>query len=179
MNRQKSSISEIYQRESTRLRRFVGDFVPNLADAEDIIQDVFVEFLRVMDSINPVDQAGAWLFRVARNRLTDRFRRRQRSIDAGLESANPNLTDLQSMLPGGTATPDLALEQERMLAALELALEAMPEPQRRVYLAHEVGGRSFAELASESGESINTLLSRKRYALMFLRRHLSAAHEYR
>lgn len=177
--RQDRSISDTFVRERGRLRGFIRRYVPDLADAEDILQEVFFEFVEAARLLKPIEQAGAWLFRVARNRIHDRFRRRKvgdfstrMPVDA--ESAGPGLLDL---LPDPDATPEAAFARQLLLDELDAALDELPPEQRSVFVAHELEGRSFKSLSAETGIGINTLLSRKRYAVLHLRKRLQAIYD--
>ncbi|PYV47212.1 MAG: RNA polymerase subunit sigma-24 [Acidobacteria bacterium] len=150
---QDRQISEAVEQQRGRLRNFIRSRVPDPNDAEDILQDVFYELVVAYRLMKPVEQATAWLFQVARNRIIDRFRRQQ-------------------MLPSLDAGPDVSFARGVLIAAIEAALEELPPEQREVFIANEIEGKTFAELAAETGTSINTLLSRKRYAVLYLRRHL-------
>ncbi len=166
-------ISDIVEREQGRLRSFVRKRVADQSDAEDILQDVFYELVEAYRLMKPIEQAGAWLFRVARNRIVDFFRK-QRSTDlrnSELSDEGDELT-LEELLPSPDAGPEAAYARSLLWEELEAALEELPEEQREVFVAHEIEGRSFKELAAETGLSVNTLLSRKRYAVLHLRGRL-------
>jgi RNA polymerase sigma factor (sigma-70 family) len=172
-------IAAVIQREGRRLFRFIRQRVRDQGDAEDILQDVFYELTEAYRLMKPVEQAGAWLYRVARNRIIDRFRKKRPEgfgevfEDAGGEEA-PRFEDL---LPSPDAGPEAVYARSVLLEELDAALEELPEEQRSVFVAHEIEGRSFKQLAEETGLSINTLLSRKRYAVLHLRRRLQAIYE--
>lgn len=172
-------IVDIIQRERRRLLRFIRKRVDDEWDAEDILQDVFFELTEAYRLMKPVEQAGAWLYRVARNRIVDRFRKRKAApfaevpAGAGGEEA-PRLEDL---LPSPDAGPEAAYARSVLLEELDAALEELPEEQRDVFVAHEIDGRSFRQLADETGLSVNTLLSRKHYAVVHLRRRLQAIYD--
>jgi RNA polymerase sigma factor (sigma-70 family) len=171
-------ISEAIEREQTRLRNFIRRRVPEL-DAEDILQDVFFELVEAYRLMKPVEQVGAWLFRVARNRITDFFRKKKpQSFEngpGGKEDEEP--FPLEDLLPSPDAGPEAAYARSVLLEELDAALEELPEEQREVFVAHEIQGRSFKELAAETGLSVNTLLSRKHYAVLHLRQRLQAIHD--
>jgi RNA polymerase sigma factor (sigma-70 family) len=171
-------ISEAIEREQTRLRNFIRRRVPEL-DAEDILQDVFFELVEAYRLMKPVEQVGAWLFRVARNRITDFFRKKKPEPLGNGPSAmeGEEAFPLEDLLPSPDAGPEAAYARSVLLDELDAALEELPEDQREVFLAHEVQGRSFKELAAETGLSVNTLLSRKRYAVLHLRQRLQAIHD--
>jgi RNA polymerase sigma factor (sigma-70 family) len=172
-------ISAAVQKERARLRNFIRKRVADEADAEDILQDVFYEFVQAYRLMKPVEQAGAWLFRVARNRIIDLYRKRKhdplREQPALVE--NGESLNLQDLIPSLDSGPEAALARSLLLAGLDDALEELPEEQREVFIAHELEGRSFRELAAETGLSVNTLLSRKHYAVLYLRRRLQVIHD--
>jgi RNA polymerase sigma factor (sigma-70 family) len=166
-------ITDIVRREQGRLRSFVRKRVADRSDAEDILQDVFYELVEAYRLMKPVEQAGAWLFRVARNRIVDFFRK-QHTVplpDGPLSDDGDELT-LEELLPSPDAGPEAAYARSLLWEELAFALEELPEEQRAVFMAHEIDGRSFKELAAETGLSVNTLLSRKRYAVLHLRKRL-------
>ena len=160
-------------RESPRLRNFIRRRVADEADVEDILQEVFSELFEAYRLLKPIEQVGAWLFRVAKNRITDRYRRRgtEARADLGQEHEGED-DDLLDLLPSADAGPEAAYLREAMLEELDEALEELPEEQQSVFIAHELEGRSFKELATETGVSMNTLLARKHYAVRHLRRRL-------
>jgi RNA polymerase sigma factor (sigma-70 family) len=171
-------LSETVEHHEPRLRRFIEARVPDVLDAEDILQDVFYELARANRLLVPIEHLSGWLFQVARNRITDLFRKqapeRIRELDAEEEDGEGLL--LAEILPAAEDGPEAAYARKLVLAELEVALSELPDEQRSVFVAHEVEGRNFSELAAESGTSLNTLLSRKRYAVLYLRRRL--AHLY-
>ena len=173
-------IIETVKREQTRLRNFIWKRVPDRSDAEDILQEVFIELVEAYRLAKPIEQVGAWLFRVARNRITDLFRKTK--TDALADSAGGNEEDKQEMpwvdlLPAPEAGPEAAFARNVHLEELEDALQELPEEQREVFIAHELEGRSFKELALETGLSVNTLLSRKHYAVLHLRQRLQGIYD--
>jgi RNA polymerase sigma factor (sigma-70 family) len=176
-------ISKVVQREQLRLRHFIRRRVPDPRDVEDILQDVFSELVEANRLLMPIEHVTGWLFRVARNRITDLFRRkRPESLSAtavhaasAAGAADPEddeLLRLEDLLPSPEAGPEALFARHVLLAELELAVDELPVEQREVFLAHELDGRSFKEMAAETGVSINTLLSRKRYAVRHLRERL-------
>jgi len=183
MAEQNRSLADTFARESARLRSFIRRRVVDTGDAEDILQDVFHELIEAGRMVRPVEQVGAWLFRVARNRITDLLRRkRTRGIE--LSSGTPDDAidepfdaSIEDWLPSLEAGPEAAYARRVLLEELADALEELPEEQRSVFVAHELDGRSFKDLAAESGVGVNTLLSRKRYAVLHLRRRLQAIHD--
>lgn len=177
---QNRRISETLAREQARLRRFIRQRVSDAGDAEDIFQEVFSELVTAYRLMKPVEQAGAWLLRVARNRIIDRFRRRRPAVlgnDSPLTTENGETQSWEDLLPSPEAGPEAAYARRVLLEELETALDELPGEQREVFVAHEIEGRSFQELSEATGVSINTLLSRKRYAVQQLRRRLQAIHQ--
>jgi RNA polymerase sigma factor (sigma-70 family) len=166
-------ITEAVEREQSRLRRFIRSRVDDASDAEDILQEVFYEFVEAARLLQPIEQVGAWMYRVARNRITDLFRKRQlwREEPRGISDEGEEMR-LEDLLPSPDAGPDAAYARALLVEELETALDELPEEQREVFVAHEIEGRSFKELAAETGLSVNTLLSRKHYAVLYLRRRL-------
>ena len=180
MAEQDRQIADAIDREQPRLRNFIRRRVTDREDAEDILQEVFYELVEAYRMIKPVEQVTAWLFRVARNRITDLFRRKQRDAlrdasAAGIE--NGERLELEELLPSPDAGPEAAYARTVLLEELEAALDELPDEQRDVFIAHEVMGQSFKELAAETGTSVNTLLSRKHYAVLHLRERLQAIHD--
>ncbi|HLX46376.1 MAG TPA: sigma-70 family RNA polymerase sigma factor [Bryobacteraceae bacterium] len=177
---QNRRISEVIQRERRRLLNFIRKRVDDAGDAEDILQDVFFELVEAYRFMKPVEQAGAWLYRVARNRIVDRFRRKKLEARAEPPSeANPGDQPLmlEELLPSPDAGPEALYARNVLLEELDAALDELPEEQRDVFIAHELDGRSFKQLAEETGVSVNTLLSRKHYAIVHLRRRLRAIYD--
>jgi RNA polymerase sigma factor (sigma-70 family) len=177
---QDQRISEVLQKENARLRNFIRRRVPDAGDAEDIFQDVFYELVQAYRAAETIEQAGAWLFRVARNRIVDLFRKKRPSLlDDEASSANEEgeTSGWEDRFPSADRGPEAVLLQSVLAEELEQALEELPKEQQQVFVAHEIEGRSFKEIAEETGISVNTLLSRKRYAVLHLRRRLQVAHE--
>jgi RNA polymerase sigma factor (sigma-70 family) len=174
-----ATISEAIRLEWARLRNFIRKRVADQGDAEDILQDVFYELIEAYRLMKPIEQVGAWLFRVARNRITDRFRKQRTAAveDRSAGGENDDAVRLVDLLPSPDAGPEAAYARTVLIEELEEALGELPEEQRAVFIAHEIEGRSFKELAAESGVSVNTLLSRKRYAVLHLRRRLQAIYD--
>jgi RNA polymerase sigma factor (sigma-70 family) len=168
-------LSEAIERERPRLRNFIRKRVADAGDAEDILQEIFYELVEAYRMLRPVEQVGAWLFRVARNRITDLFRKRNREgsrVDLSAGEANGELIILEDLFPSPDAGPEAAYARSVLVEELDAALDELPEEQREVFIAHEMEGRSFKELAAETGLSVNTLLSRKHYAVLYLRQRL-------
>ena len=168
---QNQRISEVVGREQTRLRDFIRRRVPDARDAEDVLQDVFQKLVEANRLLMPIDHVTGWLFRVARNRITDLFRKKKP------ESFDDNELTLEELLPSPEGGPDAMYVRGLFLEELEDALDELPEEQREVFVAHELEGRSFKEIAGDSGVSINTLLSRKRYAVLHLRERLQSIYD--
>jgi len=174
---QDQRISEVIELEKVRLRNFIWKRVADEADAEDILQDVFYELVEAYRLLKPIEQVGAWLFRVARNRITDLFRKRRvegLSDDPVIVTEEGEELRLEDLIPTTEAGPEAVYMRNLLLEELGDALDELPGEQRDVFIAHELEGRSFKELAVETGLSLNTLLSRKRYAVLHLRRRLQA-----
>ena len=171
-------IAEAVERDRSRLRRFIRRRVRDPRDAEDILQDVFHALVEANRLLMPIEHVTGWLFRVARNRITDLFRKRKLESfrDAGAEEDDePSL--LEDLLPSPDAGPEAAYARSVLLDELELAIDELPEAQREAFVAHELEGRSFKEMAAETGVSVNTLLSRKRYAVLRLRERLQDVYD--
>ena len=171
---QNRRLTEALERERPRLRNFIRKHVPDFEDAEDILQDVFSELVQAYRLMKPVEQVGAWMFRVARNGITDLFRKRK--PDVSTSEAVPGELSLEDLLPSPNAGPDALFARRVLWNELEAALDELQEEQRFVFVAHEVEGRSFKELSVQTGVGVNTLLARKRYAVLHLRRRLEAIH---
>jgi len=171
---QDRGISEVVKREQTRLRNFIRQRVPDVRDAEDILQDVFYALVEANRLLMPIEHVTGWLFRVARNRIIDLFRkaRLESFSDSAVANENDEVLRLEDLLPSPDAGPEALYARGALLDALELAIDELPEEQRDVFIAHELEGRSFKEMAAEKGVSVNTLLSRKRYAMLHLRERL-------
>jgi RNA polymerase sigma factor (sigma-70 family) len=177
---QDQRISEAVSRDQSRLRSFIRRRVADPGDAEDILQDVFYELLEAYRMMKPVEQVTAWLFRVARNRITDLFRRRSREAlrnEPARVAEDGEELSLEELLPSPDAGPAAAYARSVLLEELDNALDELPAEQREVFVAHELMGYSFKELAAETGLSVNTLLSRKHYAVLHLRECLQAIYD--
>lgn len=182
MNEQDRRIAQTIERERGRLRNFIRRRVPDREDVEDVLQDVFYEFVAAYRLMKPIEEAGAWLFRVARNRIIDRFRKRKPESLSAARPIRDHETDaeidlIEDLLPSPDAGPEAAYARSVLLDEIEAALAELPEEQRYVFVAHELEGRSFRELALETGAGVNTLLSRKRYAVLHLRRRLQKIYD--
>ena len=172
-------ISEVVKREQSRLRNFIRRRVPDPRDAEDILQDVFYELVEANRLLMPIEHVTGWLFRVARNRITDLFRKkRPESFGASAVGDDEGeVLEIEDLLPSPDAGPEAAYFRNLLLDELELAVDELPEEQRKVFVAHELEGRSFKEMAAETGVGVNTLLSRKRYAVLHLRERLQNVYD--
>lgn len=178
-SQQDQRITETIVRERGRLWNFIRRRIDDEGDAEDVLQEVFYEFIEAYRLMRPVEQVGAWLFQVARNRITDLFRKKrpERFPEPTRIDANGQSLIFEDLLPSTAAGPDAEFARSLVIEELEAALDELPEEQRDVFVAHEIDGRSFKELAEETGLSTNTLLSRKRYAVLHLRRRLQSIYD--
>ena len=172
-------VSEVVDREQSRLLRFIRRRVPDARDAEDILQEVFCELVEANRLLMPIDHVTGWLFRVARNRITDLFRKKKPESfsSTGVAGEDDELLRLEDLLPSPDAGPAALYARGVLLGELEAAVEELPALQREVFVAHELEGRSFKEMAAGTGVSVNTLLSRKRYAVRHLRKRLQRIHD--
>ena len=179
MSEDDARISTIVSKERSRLIAFIRRRVPDPSDVEDIAQEVFYELVEANRLLMPIEHVTAWLFRVARNRITDLFRRHdaERFSEAAVETEDGELLHLEDLLPSPDAGPEALFARRVLLEELEHALGELPREQREVFIAHELEGRSFKELAAASGVNVNTLLSRKRYAVLHLRERLQRIHD--
>jgi RNA polymerase sigma factor (sigma-70 family) len=177
---QDRKIADAVARERGRLRHFIRRRVIDQDEAEDILQDVFEELVEAYRLTDPIEQIGAWLFRVARNRIIDRFRKKKETpLPQSIDSIDSDDDDLRLdlALPSPDAGPEAAYARAALLDTLQAALDELPANQREVFIAHELDGRSFKEIAQASGVGVNTLLARKRYAVLHLRERLRAFHD--
>ena len=184
---QDREIASTVRRERGRLLAFIRASIADVAEAEDVLQEALYELVLAYRLMQPVEQAGAWLRRVARNRIIDRFRRKRverRAVAAPeSEAAAPQAAEdevsldpvLEDPLPAPDGGPESAVMRELLLAEIGAALAELPPEQREVFVAHEIEGVSFKELAARTGVSLNTLLSRKRYAVLYLQERLRVA----
>lgn len=180
MVEQDQRISEAIDRDRNRLRNFIRKRVADRDDAEDVLQDVFYELVEAYRLMKPIEQVSAWMFRVARNRIIDFFRKKK-----SVSLNDSTVTDgegyetgsLEELLPSPDAGPEAVYARNVLLEELEAAIEELPEEQREVFIGHEIEGRSFKELSAETGVSVNTLLSRKHYAVLQLRQRLQSIHD--
>lgn len=176
---QEQRISDVVTREQVRLRNFIRRRVPDPRDVEDILQDVFYELVEANRLLMPVEHVTSWLFRVARNRIIDLFRRKQPESlsEAALGDDDDDLLRLEDLLPSADAGPYALYARNVLLDELEAAVDELPREQREVFVAHELEGRSFKEIAARTGVSVNTLLGRKRYAVLRLRERLQSIYD--
>jgi RNA polymerase sigma factor (sigma-70 family) len=176
---QDQRISDVVNRERSRLRNFIRRRVPDPRDAEDILQDVFYELVEANRLLMPIEHVTGWLFRVARNRITDLFRKAkpERFSDIVGAGENEELLQFEDLLPSTDAGPEALYARNVLLDELAVAVGELPQEQRDVFVAHELEGRSFKEMAAETGVSVNTLLSRKRYAVLHLRKRLQRIYD--
>jgi RNA polymerase sigma factor (sigma-70 family) len=173
-------IAETFTQEQRRLRSFIRKHVADDRDVEDILQDVFYELVEAYRLVKPVEFVTAWLFRIARNRITDLFRRKRPEIstdDPILTSEEDEPISVGDLLPSADAGPEAAYSRGVLLDELMAGFDELPEEQRDVFIAHELEGRSFKEIAAESAVNVNTLISRKHYAVLHLRRRLQAIYD--
>ncbi|HKH49692.1 MAG TPA: sigma-70 family RNA polymerase sigma factor [Thermoanaerobaculia bacterium] len=172
-------ISKVVTREQLRLRNFIRRHVPDPRDVEDILQDVFYELVEANRLLMPIEHVTGWLLRVARNRITDLFRKKKPESfsDTAVVDEDDELLQLEDLLPSPDAGPEALYARNLLLAELELAVDELPKEQREVFVAHELEGRSFKAMAAETGVSVNTLLSRKRYAVRHLRERLQGIYD--
>jgi RNA polymerase sigma factor (sigma-70 family) len=178
---QDQRISDVVKREQSRLRNFIRRRVPDPLDAEDVLQDVFYRLVEANRLLMPIEHMTGWLFRVARNRITDLFRKKEPENFSEIEAVGEDEEDewmpFEDLLPSPEAGPEALYARSVMLDELERAVAELPKDQRDVFIAHEFDGRSFKELSAESGVSVNTLLSRKRYAVLHLRERLRRVYD--
>jgi len=176
---QDRQISEVVERERSRLRNFIRRRVLDPRDVDDILQDVFYELVEANRLLMPIDHVTGWLFHVARNRITDLFRKKKPESfsDSVIAADDDEMLGFEDMLPSPDAGPEALYLRSVLLDELELAVEDLPAEQREVFLAHEIEGRSFKQMSAETGVSVNTLLSRKRYAVLHLRARLQNIHD--
>jgi RNA polymerase sigma factor (sigma-70 family) len=174
---QDQRINDVVEQEQSRLRNFIRRRVPDPRDAEDILQEVFYELVEANRLLMPIDHVTGWLFRVARNRITDLFRKHRPENFADVqtgseENAEAEELHFEDLLPSPDAGPEALYLRNVLLEELEAAVAELPREQREVFVAHELEGRTFKQLAADTGVSVNTLLSRKRYAVLHLRERL-------
>jgi RNA polymerase sigma factor (sigma-70 family) len=177
---QDQRISEVFKLEGARLKNFIRRRVPDERDAEDIVQDVFYELVEAYRMMKPIERVSAWLYRVARNRITDLFRKKRPEAlgsDPVAVTADGESLLLEDLLPSPDAGPEAEYARSVLLEELDAALGELPEEQRQAFVAHEIEGQSFKELAETSGLSVNALVLRKHYAVVYLRERLEAIYD--
>jgi RNA polymerase sigma factor (sigma-70 family) len=180
MAEQDEKLTATIGREQGRLRNFIRRRVPDESDAEDILQDVFYELVEAYRFTKPIEQVGAWLYRVARNRIVDRFRKKKPeplSVVRNPDEDGGDSLSLEELLPSPDAGPEANYARSILVEELAEALDELPEEQREVFLAHEIEGRSFKEISAQTGVAVSTLLSRKHYAVLHLRRRLRSIYD--
>jgi RNA polymerase sigma factor (sigma-70 family) len=179
MTGQDRRISEIFAEERSRLRNFIRKRAPNEADVEDLLQEVFCELVEANRLLMPIEYVTGWLYRVARNRITDLFRKKrpENFTGAAVTDEDGELLRIEDLLPSPDAGPEALYVRGVLLDELKLAIGELPREEREVFVAHELEGRNFKELSAKSGVNVNTLLSRKRYAVLHLRRRLQRIHD--
>ncbi len=180
---QNRQIQETVRRERGRLLAFIRSRIPRPEDAEDIAQDVFYEFTEMYRLMKPVEQIASWLFTVARNKITDRYRKKKPVLLEDVFTFKSSGDDdngylLDELLPAANVrSADVEMMRETIMEALMEALDELPAEQRDVFVQHELEDKSFKEIAEASGVTINTLLSRKRYAVLYLRGKLKSLYD--
>ena len=176
---QDQRITEVVKREQSRLRNFIRRRVPDPRDAEDILQDVFYKLVEANRLLMPIEHVTGWLFRVARNRITDLFRKKKPELfsDAMIEGEEGEHLEIEDLLPSPDAGPEALYLRNALLDELELAIDDLPEEQRELFIAHELEGRSFKEISEESGTKVSTLAARKHYAVLRLRERLQSIYD--
>jgi RNA polymerase sigma factor (sigma-70 family) len=176
---QDRQISEVVEREQSRLRNFIRRRIADPGDVEDVLQEVFFELVEAYRLMKPVEMAGAWLFQVARNRIIDRFRKKKPDplAEISVPSDEGEALSIEDFLLSPDIGPEAAYARTVLMEELEAALDELPGEQRWVFIQNEIEGKSFKELAAESGVGINTLLSRKRYAVLHLRQRLQSVYD--
>lgn len=176
---QDRQIAQVIAEQGSRLRNFIRRRVPDNFEVEDLLQEVFYELVRAHRVLMPIDAVSGWLFRVARNRITDLLRRKtpETFSEAMLEQDDGDLIAIEDLLPSPDAGPEALYLRSMLLQALQSAIATLPLEQREVFVAHELEGRSFKDLSDETGVNINTLLARKRYAVLTLRDRLQNLHD--
>ena len=179
MTEQDRQISNAFAEQRSRLRNFIRKRVANEADVEDLLQDVFYKLVEANRLLMPIEYVTGWLYRVARNSITDLFRKKkpENFSDFAVEDEDGELLQVEDLLPSPDAGPEALYVRGLLLEELEQALDELPDEQRDVFIAHELEGRSFRELSAESGVNVNTLLARKRYAVLHLRERLQSIHD--
>ena len=179
MSEQDRQISDVFADQRSRLRNFIRKRVANEADVEDLLQDVFYKLVEANRLLMPIEYLTGWLYRVARNSITDLFRKKrpENFSDVAVADEDGELLQIEDLLPSPDAGPDALYVRSLLVEELGHALDELPDGQREVFIAHELEGRSFKELSAETGVNVNTLLARKRHAVLHLREHLQSIHD--
>jgi RNA polymerase sigma factor (sigma-70 family) len=171
-------IADVFRRERARLARFIRRRIRDPQDAEDVVQDVFSRLVEANRLLMPIDHLTGWLFQVARNRITDLFRKQQaESLSGNAVAGQDDDLGLDDFLPSPDAGPEAILQRHRLLEELERAIDELPADQRTVFIAHEIEGRTFKELSAATGVNVKTLLTRKHRAVRQLRRRLHQTYD--
>ena len=173
---QDQKIRESIRLNGKRLLNFIKRRIPDEDEAEDILQDVYYQLVQAMQLTKPIEQVSSWMFTVARNKITDLFRKKKEVRMEGQVMSqvdSDEMLSLHELLPSLEDSPDATFMRRILVEELEAAMEELPENQRWVFFQHEIEGKSFKELAQETGLTVNTLISRKRYAVLHLRERLS------
>lgn len=172
-------ISETIAAERPRLRNFIRKRVADEADVEDLLQEVFFELVEANRLLKPIDYVTGWLYRVARNRITDLFRKKKPETfaDLAVEGEAGELLRIDDLLVSGDDGPEALYIRQMLFEELDAAISELPREQREVFIAHELDGQSFKEMAAETGVNVNTLLARKRYAVRHLRERLQGVYD--
>jgi RNA polymerase sigma factor (sigma-70 family) len=177
MAEQDQHLTATILRERGRLKNFIAQRVPDPAQAEDILQDVFIAYVTAYRLPEAIELVGAWLYRVARNRIVDGFRKKREQALPQAAEEDDEVSWLDSVLAGSDQGPEAAYSRSLLLAALAEALDALPKNQRDVFIGHELEGLSFKQLSQASGVGVSTLLARKRYAVLALRASLQTLYD--
>jgi RNA polymerase sigma factor (sigma-70 family) len=175
MELKNQQIGDIFKRERSRLKNFIRKKVSHEGEAEDILQDVFMEFVNAFRLPDSIEQTGAWLFRVTKNRIIDYYRKKKEVyLEPEIENSESEVLWLEDQLLSTEKGPDSLYDQTILFEMIEEGLNELPKEQRDVFIAHEIEGLSFKEMNQETGLSVNTLLARKRYAVLYLREKLKS-----
>lgn len=182
LDHQNSRINEAVQQERGRLLSFIRRYLPDEDDAEDLLQDVFYQLIETYRLMKPVERLSSWLFTVARNKITDRFRKKKavpfsRLSNREAENEDSSPLSLLDLIPDPNEGPEAEFAAKLVMEELEEALEELPEAQREAFVLHELEGYPFEQIAAMTGENIKTLISRKRYAVLFLRERLGEIYQ--
>ncbi|WP_228370666.1 RNA polymerase sigma factor [Candidatus Korobacter versatilis] len=179
MSEQDRQITEVVKEQGGRLRNFIRRRVADPEDAEDVLQDVFSRLVEANRLLMPIEHVTGWLYTVARNRITDLFRKKQPENFSDLDDEDDDGEALhfEDLLPSPDAGPEAEYLRRVLIDELGAAIEELPQEQREVFVAHELEGKSFKEISEATGVNVNTLLARKRYAVLRLRERLQDIHD--